>query len=75
MAHQVVDQLRVALTSRVVVEQAKGRLLESGGLHAVDEGFDAMRRYARSTNQRVTEVATAIMAGTLSAAVILRATR
>ena len=55
-----------------MIEQAKGRLLESGRLLTVDEGFLAMRLHARSTNQRLSEVAAAIMAGTLSATVVLR---
>lgn len=55
----VVDQLEHALTSRVVIEQAKGVLAEH--LHCdVDDAFELMRSHARSTNQHLTDVATRI---------------
>jgi GAF domain-containing protein len=55
----VVSQLNSALTSRVVLEQAKGVLAQVG---AVDMGdaFTSLRSYARDHNQRLTDVASAV---------------
>ena len=49
-------QLQTALTSRVVLEQAKGLLAQQGDLDMVG-AFQALRRYARDHNLRLTEVA------------------
>jgi GAF domain-containing protein len=56
------DQLQLALTSRVAIEQAKGVLAERSG---TDMGatFDAMRRYSRNNNQKLSDVAMAIVRG------------
>ena len=51
-----VDQLQHALNSRVVIEQAKGVLAEQLDSD-VDEAFELMRSHARSTNQRLTDIA------------------
>jgi GAF domain-containing protein len=55
-------QLQQALTSRVVIEQAKGVTGERLGL-AMDDAFDLLRRYARSHNLRITELAGAVVDG------------
>jgi GAF domain-containing protein len=57
---QVAEQLQLALNSRIVIEQAKGMLAELG---RVDMGraFDALRRYARDRNLRLTAVAETIV--------------
>lgn len=57
-------QLRAALDSRVVIEQAKGVLAASDGI-GVDEAFARMRSQARRTNTRLLEVATEVVARTL----------
>jgi GAF domain-containing protein len=57
-------QLQVALTSRVVIEQAKGVLAQHAML-SMDRAFDLMRRYARASNERLSEVARAITERTL----------
>jgi transcriptional regulator with GAF, ATPase, and Fis domain len=55
-AEVVAEQLQTALTSRVIIEQAKGVLAHYGGL-TMDVAFDRLRSYARSHNDRLTEVA------------------
>lgn len=52
----VTEQLQTALDSRVVLEQAKGILAQVGDL-AMNDAFTALRRYARNTNRRLTDVA------------------
>lgn len=61
----VTEQLQTALNSRVIIEQAKGALIER---HAMtpDQAFAALRRYARSRNRRLTELASEIITGTAS---------
>jgi GAF domain-containing protein len=54
------DQLQEALHSRVVIEQAKGVLASALGV-SVDEAFDRLRRYARSSQLRLDEVAAVVV--------------
>jgi hypothetical protein len=49
-------QLQEALDSRVIIEQAKGVLAERRGTH-VDEAFRMLRQHARSSGERLSEVA------------------
>ena len=60
------EQLQSALTSRVLVEQAKGILAQRGDL-AMDRSFAVLRRYARDHNLRLTDVARAVADRQLSA--------
>lgn len=55
-------QLQHALTSRVVIEQAKGVVAERLRV-SVDAAFTALRRYARSSNTRITDLALSIVDG------------
>ncbi|MGI5454188.1 ANTAR domain-containing protein [Streptomyces sp. CA-249302] len=50
------DQLGQALTSRIVIEQAKGSLAARHSI-SVDEAFHLLRSHARSQRRRLTEVA------------------
>jgi AmiR/NasT family two-component response regulator len=46
----------------VVIEQAKGRLMEREGLSPA-EAFDRLRRSARTSRRKVSEVALDVLAG------------
>ncbi|MEX2620656.1 MAG: GAF and ANTAR domain-containing protein [Egibacteraceae bacterium] len=60
-----IAQLRHALESRKLIEQAKGAL---ANLHDVppDQAFDWLRRFARTKNAKLHEVARQIVQGELS---------
>ena len=68
------EQLQTALASRIVLEQAKGVLAQTGSLQ-MDEAFAALRRYARDHNLRLTDVAEAVVASTLPAGTLLAQAR
>jgi len=53
-------QLRTALTSRIVIEQAKGVLAEARGI-SVDEAFQVLRKHSRDHNARIHDVAAAVV--------------
>jgi GAF domain-containing protein len=54
------EQLQTALNSRVTIEQAKGKLAER--LHLdMDQAFDVLRRYARTRNMRLSDLARAFV--------------
>ncbi|HET6667800.1 MAG TPA: GAF and ANTAR domain-containing protein [Intrasporangium sp.] len=57
---QLAGQLRSALDSRVVVEQAKGILANRAGI-SVDEAFLRIRKHAREHQAKLHEVAAAIV--------------
>ena len=63
-AQRLNEQLSAALTSRVVIEQAKGVISERAGVDLA-EAFTRLRRYARNHNLRLTAVAEAAINGTL----------
>jgi transcriptional regulator with GAF, ATPase, and Fis domain len=57
------EQLQAALNSRVVIEQAKGKLAERLGVD-MDQAFDLLRHRARTTNRRLSDLARAFIDGT-----------
>jgi GAF domain-containing protein len=57
------EQLQTALNSRVMIEQAKGKLAERLGLD-MDQAFSVLRSYARSRNQRLSDLSRAFVDGT-----------
>lgn len=64
-------QLQHALNSRIVIEQAKGMIAERGGLN-MDDSFSRLRSFARHNNRGLTEVAEALVSGTLPIDIISR---
>ena len=52
----IAEQLQAALNSRVVIEQAKGKLAERSATD-MDTAFRMLRDHARNTNRRLTDVA------------------
>jgi ANTAR domain len=57
---QTNQQLQTALSTRLVIEQAKGVLAERGGID-MDRAFTLLRGQARITHRRVAELARAII--------------
>lgn len=64
-ARLVAEQLQHALTSRVVLEQAKGALASRLGCD-VDAAFGVMRAFARNHNERLGDVARKVIEGELT---------
>ncbi|WP_063757854.1 GAF and ANTAR domain-containing protein, partial [Streptomyces fulvoviolaceus] len=54
------EQLQTALNSRVLIEQAKGKLSERQSID-MEQAFTALRGYARSHNRRLSDVARAFI--------------
>jgi GAF domain-containing protein len=70
--HQVVidaqtlnNQLSAALNSRVVIEQAKGKISEATDTN-MDQAFQRLRNHARNHNLRLSDLADRIAQGTIS---------
>lgn len=66
----LVEQLQSALTSRVIIEQAKGVLAERGRV-TTDVAFSLLRDYARRHNLRLTELARGVLDGTTGTSALL----
>ncbi len=62
----VLAQLQTALNSRILIEQAKGVLAERRGINP-SEAFSFLRDYARNHQQRLTELAAAVVDGSTHA--------
>lgn len=65
-AHLLNQQLNHALSSRIAIEQAKGVVAARTEV-GMDDAFATMRKYARSNNLKLREVAEELIAGTLPA--------
>jgi PAS domain S-box-containing protein len=57
---ELAAQLQTALTTRVVIEQAKGFVAATRGI-GVDEAFQVLRKHARDRNIRLQDVAAAVV--------------
>jgi ANTAR domain/IstB-like ATP binding protein len=57
------EQLQTALDSRVIIEQAKGKLAERLGVD-MNQAFSLLRDFARSRNLRLSDLARAFVDGT-----------
>jgi GAF domain-containing protein len=64
-AENVSGQLQQALDSRIAIEQAKGILAERFQVEMSD-AFARLRSYARSSNQRLSDVAADVVSGRLN---------
>lgn len=74
-ARLLAAQLHTALTSRIVIEQAKGMVAQYRGV-TVDEAFARLRRHARNNNALLTAVCHDVVDGRLAlGAVTASATR
>lgn len=60
-AEVVTAQLQAALTSRIIIEQAKGALARAESL-TLAQAFEVLRTTARSTGQRLADVAEGVIA-------------
>lgn len=63
-AQGVNSQLSEALNSRVVIEQAKGRLSQSSGLD-MDQAFKRLRAHARNHNLHLSQLAASVADGSV----------
>ncbi|MBW5423804.1 ANTAR domain-containing protein [Streptomyces sp. BG9H] len=70
-ANQQRAQMHAALTSRILIEQAKGVLAERWNT-GVDDAFDALRRHARSHQLGLTQLCRQLVDGQLDSEAIAR---
>jgi len=59
-AEALTEQLQTALTSRVLIEQAKGALAQADGI-SPSEAFDLLRATARSDRRKLVDVARSVL--------------
>jgi AmiR/NasT family two-component response regulator len=62
---RLAEQLQQALNSRVVIEQAKGVLAERNAV-SLGFAFAMLRQHARDHNLKLTDVADAVVQGSLT---------
>ena len=68
------SQLQHALTSRILLEQAKGVIAQSGGLE-IDKAFEVLRRYARDHGRKLSDVASEVVERKLHTGALLEHAR
>ena len=61
-ANKITGQLKTALSSRIVIEQAKGILSSEHGI-SVDEAFERLRAHSRKTNTKLHDLAQSVIDG------------
>jgi GAF domain-containing protein len=71
-SEQLAEQLQAALNSRIVIEQAKGVVAERAQVD-VDVAFGLLRRFARQTHARLSDVAGAVASGHIAPSVVIAA--
>ncbi|MGW0249903.1 ANTAR domain-containing protein [Nocardia goodfellowii] len=64
------SQLRSALNSRIVIEQAKGVLAERGQLD-MDQAFHRLRNHARANNLRLVDLSASVVSGAVDSGTVL----
>lgn len=64
------EQLQVALTNRITIEQAKGVLAQAGNLD-MDQAFQALRTYGRRRSTRLSDIARQLVTGATTARTVL----
>jgi AmiR/NasT family two-component response regulator len=70
-AQMLNSQLSNALNSRIIIEQAKGKV--SQATHCdMDQAFEQLRAYSRNHNLRLTDVARSVVEGELVSDVLSR---
>jgi transcriptional regulator with GAF, ATPase, and Fis domain len=69
----LVDQMQIALDSRVIIEQAKGVLAERRGIDP-SAAFTLLRSYARNHGRRLTELAVSVVDGSTTDSELLHRT-
>jgi GAF domain-containing protein len=65
------EQLQHALTGRIVIEQAKGKIAERLGV-GMDVAFSRLRNHARSSNERLSDVARGVVDGVIAIDTLVR---
>ncbi len=64
-AQSLNNQLSQALNSRVIIEQAKGKISQAGGID-IEQAFQRLRSYARSHNLRLSDLSRDVADGTIN---------